>query len=1002
MGEKNTRKFQEFDSSNWIRGFQKLMQFRVRDVLLVSSLYDLYVFEEDGRLYELIRKEYQGLNLSNSPEITRVTTGREAIALVTKEKRFDLIITTQHIEDMSPVRFAQKMKKSGNDIPVVLLAYDNRELTDLSSQYDTSILDGLYIWGGNFRIIIAIIKIFEDKYNVKHDTNVVGVQSIILIEDNVLFYSTFLPILYTEVLRQSQELINEGINLSHKYLRMRARPKIIHFDNYDEAWKFFKEYEDNILGIISDVDFKRKGIKDPHAGLRFARKVKQKHSDIPILLQSDNQDIKSFADKVNASFLIKNSDGFLLQLSEFTRNNFGFGDFVFKDYEGRTFGRATDLDSLEEHLRAVPNESILFHSERNHFSNWLKARTEFGLADKLRPRKVSDFANVRSLRNNLITSLIEYRRQRKRGSIIDFSKSTFDPEFGVARIGGGSLGGKARGLSFINTLIHTNQLSDYGNNIKIYVPPSLVLATDVFDEFLEANNLIPFALDSRDDTEIIRRFIATEYFPQAVVEQLNDFLDIIHEPISVRSSSLMEDSQYHPFAGVYHTYMLPNNNPDTSERVNELLTAIKKVYASTFLEQTKNYFKVTSYSLEEEKMAVIIQKVVGTNFKNERFYPDFAGVAKSFNYYPVHPQLSTDGIVHLALGLGKMVVDGGSSVKFCPRYPGHLPQFVTIEDSLDYNQKNFFALNLKYKEESIEGINDDNNVEEFSIDVAEEDGSLYFSGSTYSHDNHAIYDGLSRKGMRIVNFAPVLKNKIFPLPDVLELLLDLGKWGMGTPVEIEFAVNMSSSIQRREIGVLQVRPMVLQREMETLRINEKEISEAICFSENVMGNGIVKDIHDIIFVDFHRFERSKSRQVADEISYFNNRLISEGRQYVLIGVGRWGSLDPWLGIPVTWEKISGARAIVESNFKDFMVSPSQGSHFFQNLTSFLVGYFTIDSFKEQGFVDWDWLLKQEATEKREFSSLLRFVNPLQVKMNGRENIGIICKPSLEEGRSIKD
>lgn len=1002
MGEKITRKFQEFDSSNWIRGFQKLMQFRVRDVLLVSSLYDLYVFEEDGRLYELIRKEYQGLNLSNSPEITRVTTGKKAIALVTKEKRFDLIITTQHIEDMSPVRLAQKMKKSGNDIPVVLLAYDNRELMDLSSQYDTSILDGIYIWGGNFRIIIAIIKIFEDKYNVKHDTNVVGVQSILLIEDNVLFYSTFLPILYTEVLRQSQELINEGINLSHKYLRMRARPKIIHFDNYDEAWKFFKEYEDNILGIISDVDFKRKGIKDPHAGLRFARKVKQKHSDIPILLQSDNKEIKPFADKVNASFLVKNSDGFLLHLSEFTRNNFGFGDFIFKDYEGRTFGRATDLDSLEEHLRAVPNESILFHSERNHFSNWLKARTEFGLADKLRPRKVSDFADVLSLRNNLISSLIEYRRQRKRGSIIDFSKSTFDPEFGVARIGGGSLGGKARGLSFINTLIHTNKLSDYKNNIKIYVPPSLILATDIFDEFLEANNLMPFALDSRDDSEIIRRFIATEYFPPAAVEQLNDFLNIIHEPISVRSSSLMEDSQYHPFAGVYHTYMLPNNHPDASKRVDELLKAIKKVYASTFLEQTKNYFKVTSYSLEEEKMAVIIQKVVGTNFKNERFYPDFAGVAKSFNYYPVHPQLSTDGIVHLALGLGKMVVDGGSSVKFCPRYPGHLPQFATIKDSLDYNQRTFFALNLQNNQERIEEINEDNHVEEFSIDVAEKDGSLYFSGSTYSHENNAIYDGLSRKGMRIVNFAPVLKNKIFPLPDVLELLLDLGKWGMGTPVEIEFAVNMSSSTQRREIGVLQVRPMVLQREMETLRVDEKEISEAICYSENVMGNGIVNDIHDIVFVDFHRFERSKSRQVAEEISYFNNRLIAEGRQYVLIGVGRWGSLDPWLGIPVTWEKISGARAIVESNFKDFMVSPSQGSHFFQNLTSFLVGYFTVDSSKKQGFVDWDWLLKQEANEKREYSSLLRFVNPLQVKMNGRKNMGIICKPSLKDGRNVKN
>jgi CheY-like chemotaxis protein len=973
------------------QGFQNLMRLRIRDVLLVSSLYDLYLFEEDGRLYELIRNEYQGLHLSHSPELTRVSSGKEAIALAKEEKRFDLVITTLHIEDMSAQRLAALLREAGLDIPIILLAYDNRELKELVANHDTSVFDRIFIWQGDFRLIIGIIKHLEDRMNVDHDTRLVGVQSIILIEDNVRYYSSFLPIIYTEILNQSRRLLSEGINLSHKYLRMRARPKILLCDNYDQAWGYYEKYEDYILGIISDVDFPRQGEPDARAGLAFAKAVKARYPDIPILLQSVTPEHEAEAHELGASFVLKDSPVLLHELRRFMTEYFSFGDFVFRTPDGREVGRATDLRSLEEQLRFVPAESIKFHAERNHFSNWLKARTEFWLAHQLRPRRVSDFPSDSALREDLIASLSRYRRLQQRGLITDFSKDSFDAKSSFARIGGGSLGGKARGLGFVNILINNYHVRDRFPGIQISVPPAVVLGTDIFDHFLDENDLRQFALNSTDDSEITRRFVVARSFPEEVLGELAAFLDLVREPLAVRSSSLLEDSQYHPFAGVYQTYMIPNNHPDPFLRLSQLVNAIKRVYASTFYQSAKDYIKVTAYRLEEEKMAVIIQRMVGAAH-GDRFYPHFSGVAKSYNFYPVAPQKPLDGIVSVALGLGKIVVDGGMTLRFCPKYPNHIHQLFSTSSALQNNQREFFALDLN--SQPIEGFETtDPLVKLHTLDVSEKDATLQYVASTYSAENDALYDGISRSGIRVVTFSPILRNKIFPLPQILDLLLDMGSWGMGTPVEIEFAVKLNAPPDEpKEFGLLQMRPLVVSRETEELKIEDVAADKLICRSSQVLGHGVIRDICDIVAVDIERFDRAKSQEVAREVTRFNERLIAEGRPYLLIGVGRWGSLDPWLGIPVKWDQISGARAIVEASFKDLAVDPSQGSHFFQNITSFMVGYFTVNPTLENSFVDWDWIGSRPGCERADYTTHIRLRRPLVVMMNGHVNKGVILKP----------
>jgi CheY-like chemotaxis protein len=989
IDEKDKADNAQWFGSRFVR-FQDLMRNRIHDILLVSSLYDSFILGEDGPLYEMMINEYIGLNLSHTPGLTRVSSGKAAIEQISRDGRFDLIITTLHLEDMHALGFARELRRLGNRTPLVLLTYDNRELNDLIANHDISCFDKVFMWQGNFRILLAITKCIEDILNVEPDTKLIGVQSIILIEDNVKFYSSYLPIIYTELMHHSQNVISEGVNLAHKLLRMRARPKILLCTTYEEAWEYYEKYHETILGVISDVCFPKNRRSHPFAGLEFARAVKKTHPDTPILLQSDGAENEQFAVDVGASFLLKNSPLLLEHLRQFMKQNFSFGDFIFRMPDSTEVGRAADLREMMEMLRTIPDECLLFHVERNHFSNWLKARTEFLLAHQLRPRQAADYASVADLRRGLLAYMHEYHAARQRGAIVDFDPAGFDAEDSFARIGGGSLGGKGRGLAFANALIYSNRMRNLLEGIQISVPPSVILGSDVFDLFLDENGLRDFAIGCDDDQQITERFLQAP-FPSEVTEKLRQYLEVAHYPLAVRSSSLLEDSQYQPFAGVYATYMIPSNYDSLEARLTELSAAIKRVYASTFSGHAKAYIRATPYRLEEEKMAVVIQKLVGQTH-NGRFYPDFSGVARSHNYYPIAPMVSDDGIALVALGLGSMVVEGGKAIRFCPRYPRHLVQFATVDDALNYSQKEFYALELP-DPAGPACLDREPVLARLELRAAEDDDVLGLVGSTYSPENNSISDGISRSGIRIVTFAPILKDSLFPLADILHHILEMGRRGMSTPIEIEFSVNMSAGPgQPREFRLLQMRPMVLRHEQEALSLGNIAPQRIVCQSRQVLGNGVINSIYNLVVVDKNKFERAKSVEVAREVRMFNVELLSEGSPYLLIGVGRWGSADPWLGIPVNWDEISGARVIVEAGFKDMKVEPSQGTHFFQNLTAFEVGYFTVNSDDNYDLIDWDWLAAQPAAGEREYTRHIRLSRPITVRMNGHNNEGVIIKP----------
>jgi hypothetical protein len=746
-----------------------------------------------------------------------------------------------------------------------------------------------------------------------------------------------------------------------------------------------------VLGIISDIEFPRAGRLDRSAGLDLISKIREKRADIPIVLQSSIPENEELARSAGGSFLLKGSPMLLHQLRSILKEHFGFGDFVFRTAEGGAIDRAHDLATLIEKLQSVPAESLAYHGERNHFSNWLKARTEFALAEALRPRKVSDFGSLEELRHEVVRGITEYRHEWDKVIVADFDRDRYDPLISIARIGGGSLGGKARGLAFVNRLLNESDIEEKYPGLRISVPPSVVLGTDVFDQFLERNDLRDFAIGCTSDTAIERRFLSAS-FPEEAMDDLAAFLKEARYPLAVRSSGLLEDSPNQPFAGVYKTYMLPNNDPDLTNRLIQLVTGVKRVYASTFCQAAKQFLQMTPYRLEEEKMAVIIQRVVGARH-GKRFYPDFAGVGRSHNFYPTEPLKAEDGVVAVALGMGKTVVDGGASLRFCPKYPRHLVTHSSVDDILSSSQREFYALDLDRPPDQ-DGTIEGSELSSYGLKVAEDDGTLSALGSTYSPDNDVVYDGISRPGVRLISFAPILKHKLFPLPELLDDLLKIGAKGCSAPVEVEFAVNLA--VPRGipiDFGFLQMRPLALSRELEELEIGHVLSSDVICRSSKVLGNGKVTDLYDLLVVDYHRFERSRSREVADVLSRINANLQSEGRTFVLIGVGRWGSTDPFLGIPVSWSQIAGARIIVEAGFKDFRVTPSQGTHFFQNITSCNVGYFTVNPEIGDGFIDWDWMAEQSAVAEQDCVRHIRLHKPMLVKMSGQKGEGVILKPS---------
>ena len=987
------------DAEEAFEGFDRLMPFRVQDILLVSNLYDSFILREDGRLNELLIGESRELNLQQIPGITHVSNCSQALDLARSQSRFNLIVTNLAVGEMNAAQLAREIRKSGRDVPVVVLAYDYREVKNFIARNPVTEIDRIFLWQGNARILIAIIKYIEDKRNVRHDTQAVGVPVLLVVEDNIRYYSSILPVIYTELISQSRRVIHEGINVAHKLVRQRARPKILLCSDYEDAAKQAIEYRENLLAVVSDVQFPRGGAPDPDAGFELARVIRDSVPDVPIVLHSSHTEYRSRANAEGFIFLQKRSPTFLRDFRTLLTQQCSFGDFVFRMPDGTEVAHASDMNALEAQLHTVPPESIAYHSQHNHFSRWLTARTEFAVAQKLRPRKVSDFPTLEALRHDLIDSINDYRREQSEFLIGDFDAATFKSgDAFFLRIGAGSLGGKARGIAFVRHLLYKRRFARRFPGVKVTVPPAVVITTDLFDRFLAENNLQEFAIHCNDDGEIEQRFLAAP-LPTQLRDDLAAFLYEVRYPLAVRSSSLLEDSQYQPFTGVYKTFMLNNHQPELHAREERLTEAIKRIYASTFSQHAKAYVRATPYRTEEEKMAVILQQVVGS-VHGERFYPDFSGVVRSRNFYPVPPMASEDGIAAVALGMGREVVEGGKCLTFCPRYPRNLVQFSSVKDILTNSQKEFWALEMNHfqHEDPLEGLRE----ARFTLRTAEEDGTLFAVGSTYSRDNDAVYDGLSRPGARIVSFAPVLKHEVFPLALILEQLSGVGEDALGQPVEIEFAVRLARhSGETAEFGFLQIRPLVMSREGDELRMGDVDPAGLVCRSTMVLGNGRIQNLQDAVVVDFHRFERGRSQEVAEAVAHFNAELGLENRPYLLIGVGRLGSNDPWLGIPVEWDEISGARVIVEAGFRDFRVIPSQGSHFFQNLMAFQVGYFTVNPDAGEGSVDWPWLGSQPAVEEQACVRHLRFDDPLLVIMNGKAREGMIFKPGFGPGQNAK-
>jgi CheY-like chemotaxis protein len=973
--------------------FSDLMPWRVRRILLVSSLYDSFTFQEDGNLGEMLFTEYQELNLSSAPTMIRVSTAEEAVEQL-EDTKPDLIITMPRVGETDVFEFARQCRELMPELPVVLLAYDTRELSVLKERADHDSIDRIFVWLGDARVFLAIIKWAEDLANAMHDAELAGVRHIILIEDSVRFYSAYMPMLYGEIMRQTQVLMTEGVNRMQQLMRMRARPKVLLASTYEEAEEIFRASKGHLLGIISDAKFPHKGESDPSAGLKFARMVRKKEPDTPVLIQSSDPEIERAANRAGAAFCLKTSPTLLEDVRGFMRHSLGFGDFVFRDTKGNKVACADDLKSLAEVIKTVPEESLLLHASRNDFSTWLMARTEFDLAKALRPRTRDEFTSTTEMRDYLLSAIRTYRSRSRAGLVEEFSSETFEPETTFLRIGTGSLGGKGRGLAFVNSLLNAYEISGHIEGVNIHVPRSAVIATGVFDRFMEQSGLTRFALEEEEDNRIRAAFLRAE-LPGGTKDELRSFLSRVEYPLAVRSSSLFEDSSFQPFAGVYQTYMIPNSNPGLEVRLDELCRAIRLVYASTYCSDSKAYIASTPNRLEEEKMGVIIQEIAGRQY-DRYVYPNFAGVARSHDFYPVKGLRAEDGIVSVALGLGRMVVEGGRVLRFSPADPQRIVQFSSTRDYLNSAQVEFYALDMSldapvYIAETSPAA----NLALLDLEEAAEHGTLDPVVSVYSPDNDRVYDGPGRKGIPLVTMAGVLSGYSFPLAEAMQFLLEVGKAGFTSQIEIEFAVNLSQKPDApHELAFLQIRPMVFGGTVEDVDLAGVELSGAVIISDGALGHGHMENIRDIVYVRPRAFDRSRSSEIANQIGEINARLAESGRPYLLIGPGRWGSADPWLGIPVGWGQISRARCIVETEMEDVSVEPSQGTHFFQNITSFGIGYFTVRSNSAAAFIDQKWLDAQEAESQTKYVRHLSFDRPLEVAANSRTGDGVVMKPGV--------
>lgn len=982
--------------------FVNLMTHRIFQVLIVANPYDAFMLEDDGRVDEKIFNEYTELGLRYPPSFTQVSTTEEA-AEVLREKSIDLVMCMPGNADNDAFDVARDIKAHFPEIPIVVLTPFSHGITRRMENEDMSIFDYVFSWLGNTNLILSIIKLIEDKMNLEHDIHEAGVQIILLVEDNIRFYSSVLPNLYSYILAQSQRFATEALNPHSATLRMRGRPKVVLARNYEEAWEVYDKYHDNILGVISDCRFPIEAVgsrpsgsvgveKDAEAGLKLFHAIRARDPYIPLILQSSESANREKAKQYGYKFVDKNSKKMNIDLRKLLEEHMGFGDFIFRDPKTHEeITRIRNLKELQDNIFLIPYDSMLYHISRNHMSRWLCARAIFPVSAFLKTVTWEKLKDVDAHRKIIFDAIVQYRRMKNIGVVALFRRDQFDSYSHFARIGDGSLGGKGRGLAFLDNIIKRHPEFNEFENVKVSIPKTVVLCTDVFDEFMESNNLYQIALSDAPDEVILRHFLRAQ-LPDKYIADFFTFFEATRSPIAIRSSSLLEDSHYQPFAGIYSTYMIPYLD-DKYQMLQMLAAAIKSVYASVYYKDSKMYMTATSNVIDQEKMAVILQEVVGKRY-GDRYYPNVSGVIRSINYYPIEDEKAEEGVASLALGLGKYIVDGGQTLRMSPYHPEKILQLSEMELALRETQTHFYALDMSHVSDDFK-VDDGFNIKKLRVKEADKDGSLRYISSTYDPVDQIIRDGYYEGGRKIISLCGLFQHGILPFPQLLQMSMRYGEEGMRRPVEIELACNVNDD-RTGEFYLLQIRPIVDSKQVLDQDLSKISDDHCLLRAYHSLGHGISDDITDVVYVktDEH-FSAANNVTIAEQIERINRRFLEEGKNYILIGPGRWGSSDFWLGIPVKWSHISAARVIVEAGLENYRIDPSQGTHFFQNLTSFGVGYFTINPYNNDGIFRKDILDAMPAVEETEYVRHVRFDNPVTIMMDGMKQEGVVLLPGKE-------
>ena len=972
--------------------FMNLMTRRIFNVLIVANPYDAFMLEDDGRIDEKIFNEYTELGMRYPPTFTQVSTTEEASEVLASTS-IDLVICMPGNADNDAFDVARGIKAKFPDIPCVVLTPFSHGITRRMENEDLSIFDYVFCWLGNTNLIMSIIKLIEDKMNIEHDIAEAGVQMILLVEDSIRFYSSLLPMLYGYILAQSQHFSTEALNPHSAMLRMRGRPKVVLARTYEEAMELYDRYADNTLGVISDCRFPNGGEKDSEAGLKLLRAIRGRNEYVPLILQSSESENRAKAEAEHFHFIDKNSKAMSIDLRDIMEEHMGFGDFIFRDPKTHEeVMRVRTLKELQDNIFKIPYDSMLYHISRNHMSRWLCARAIFPVSEFLKNITWHKLQDVDLHRRIIFDAIVQYRHMKNIGVVAVFDRGKFDRYAHFARIGDGSLGGKGRGLAFLDSIIKKHPEFNEREGVSVSIPKTVVLCTDVFDQFMESNKLYKIALSDASDEEILKHFLRAQ-LPDKYIADFFTFFEATDRPIAIRSSSLLEDSHYQPFAGIYSTYMIPNLD-DKYQMLQMLAAAIKSVYASVYYKDSKAYMTATSNVIDQEKMAVILQEVVGKQY-GDRYYPNISGVLRSINYYPIGDETSEEGIASLALGLGKYIVDGGQTLRVSPYHPTQVLQTSEMEIALRQTQTQFYALDMKDVGGDFK-VDDGFNILKLKVKDADKDGSLSYIASTYDPYDQVIRDGIYEGGRKIISFCGVLQQGVFPLPELLQMSMKFGEEGMRRPVEIEFACNINAD-RTGELYLLQMRPIVDSKQVLDEDLAAIDDSACLLRSHNSLGHGISEDVTDVVYVKTDdNFTASNNPRIADEVERINRKFVAEGKNYVLVGPGRWGSSDYWLGIPVKWPHISAARVIVEAGLPNYRVDPSQGTHFFQNLTSFGVGYFTVNTYKGEGVFQKDVLDAMPAVDETQYVRHVRFDRPLRIMMDGMKQEGVVRLPS-EDG-----